>query len=147
MGMEIGVHRIGVEAKLAAVRPHLRDWCDVKLGPNDIVAELEARLRAEGARVLDRDLSAADLVPQYDVIVSNGPTSAVREAAMMGKPVYILTHKGIFSGRAAMGQYADLPNVRFVPTMDDIPEAAVDLPPQLLPFDMPRALDAIFSRL
>lgn len=147
MGMEIGVHRAGVQAKVDGVRPHIRDWCDIKLGPNDIVAELEQALRAEGASVLDRNLSAADLVPHYDVIVSNGPTSAVREAAMMGKPVFVLTHKGIFSGRASMGQYADLPNVRFVPTMDDIPEDVVDLPPRLLPFDMGRAMDAIFSRL
>ena len=66
---------------------------------------------------------------------------------MMGKSVYILTHKSIFSGRATMHEYADLPNVRFVPSMDHVPHQVVDLPPSLLRLDMQRAIDAIFSRL
>ncbi|MFT7521982.1 MAG: hypothetical protein ACI9MC_004134, partial [Kiritimatiellia bacterium] len=147
MGMEIGVHRSGVAAKIEAMSPHIRDWCDIKLGPNSVVDELEEQLRALGANVIDKYQSAADLVPHYDIIVSNGSSSVVREAAMMGKRVYILTHRSIFRSRNQWYQYADLPNIQFIKSMDDIPEQNIDLPPRLLAFDMRRAIDAIFERL
>jgi hypothetical protein len=145
MGTETVVRRIGARRTFDIYRPLLRDWCAMKLPPYDYCRPLQDLFAGEGAPVVDCFETPPDHVPHYDVVVSNGPSSVVREAGMMGKPVFIVTDPAVFPQRylREMADFADMPNVRFVPGIDDVPETAPSVKPRLKPFEMDRAIALI----
>ena len=149
MGTETVIQKIGVKRTFAAYKPHLRDWCSVKLPPYDYCKPMERMIEETGATAIDCFETPPDHVPHYDLVISNGPSSVVREAGLMGKPVFILTADGVFpkSYLKDMNQFSDLPYLRFVGSIDDIPATAPTAPPLLHPFDAARAMAAILKRI
>jgi len=150
MSAESLIAQIGAARTLAQYRPHLRPWCAMKLAPYDDCRPLETLFRDAGVPVVDCFAAPVEHVPHYDVVVSNGPSSVVREAAMLGRPVYVLLAENIFPQRylGDMREFADLPNLHLIRGMDEIPEAPPpSLPNRLLPFDADRAIRAMLARL
>ena len=150
MGTETVIQKIGVKRTFTAYKPHLRDWCAVKLPPYDYCKPMEKMIDGTGATAIDCFETPPDHVPHYDLVISNGPSSVVREAGLMGKPVFILTADGVFpkSYLKDMNQFSDLPYLRFVGSIDDVPATApTTAPPLLHPFDAAKAMAAILKRI
>jgi hypothetical protein len=146
---ESSCHRDGVDATFERILPFMRSWCALKFAPTAVNDALAERLRERHLRVLDSSIPPTHAVRGFDCVVSNGESSVVREAALMGKPTYVLTHPRIFPSRQRyrMRQFADLENLHFVPTLDAIPQEVRPAPSQLRPFDAERAVAAILARL
>lgn len=149
MGTETVIRKVGARRTFDQYRPHLRDWCTMKLPPYANCRAMEDMLRAAGIAVIDCFEPPPAHVPHYELVVSNGPSSVVREAGLMGKPVFVVTHRDLFPQDylREMQDFADMPNVRFVPSLDDIPAQLADVPARLRPFDEARAIAAILARL
>ena len=84
---------------------------------------------------------------RFDFVVTNGESSVVRESALMGVPTCLVTDVGLFGddSRRNLWQFADLPNVHVVANRGNIPDHISKTEPQMLPFDMDAAIDAIVT--
>jgi hypothetical protein len=73
----------------------------------------------------------------------------VREAGLMGKPLYNMTDPMLAprSNIRRMRPFLDLDCLRFVPNLDAIPEQVPGFPPRMNPFDVDAAIAAIARKV
>jgi hypothetical protein len=135
----------GAQRVFERLRPMVRPWCAMKFAPVQVTAGLERLLAGIGIAVVDASTPPPEAAAHFRIVVSNGDSSAVREAALLGKPVFILTDSEVFPTRIRdrIWQFCDMRNVRFVPDLDAIPEHATGCAPRFRAFDFERAIAAI----
>ncbi len=147
--VESRLHNSGLGKTFKRILPFTRPWCSIKFAPNEIARPLERELRDAGVDVIDSTESAVAQALLFDAVVSNGDSSTVREAGLMGKPIYIITDPKVAprSNMRRMWQYLDLDCIRFVPNLDAIPEQVPSFPSRIRTFDVDAAVAAILRKV
>lgn len=145
MSLEYILVKHGTQKTLGLVNDWLKDWLWIKFPPYPQFDDIEAALTARKINIVDRNMTPPAAARHFDFVVTNGESSVVRESALMGTPTYLVTDIGLFGdeSRRNLWQFADLPNVHVVANLESIPADIAKTPPQMRPFDMNAAIDAI----
>ncbi|CAN5130218.1 hypothetical protein BH11ACT1_BH11ACT1_23000 [soil metagenome] len=96
------MHQGGAEFVRSALATTLASGIAVKLPVWPEIAPLEAALRADGVPLIDPLLSATSIAYRTPLVVCNGPSSVLAEAAAAGhRPVCVLPPEGdiVFAGQ------------------------------------------------